>query len=410
MYRTLLLVGLFATIPIVTVADDVSDIPDDAKRTSTSGRVKETLSSAIDVDFFRFDVSKDRDYPSRDTSGNLTVTFSQKAPPGANPQAGWQIDLYSEQDLAIPLYTATLPETSLETTFEQGLAPGRYYYKVYSVDSVVFPVKEYTLQGSWQESTHYEKPPNDNTDTATALKANETYYGNLSSPSDSDFYSLSLQTPDLVTITLSQTTPDSDPNIGWQLRLLSPSLLQQEVVNVPLTTLSGTIQANLDVGIHYIFVKALPPANEGEEAQAPVGREYQLIANAPTVPPSPQNCEFVFTYAQNPITQHWAMFPTPCDVPTGWVSQTTQPDLFEVCPSKYATYTFPEQNKDGIGMLKIPYLDFMDQTGAEYLFKVDLQQEPQIEGTPLYRFQALPETLKLIRVLKEAPVEETPTP
>ena len=216
-----------------------------------------------------------------------------------------------------------------------------------------------------------------------------------------------------MTITLSQETLGSNPTIGWQFSLLSPHLPQPDVVNVPLTTLSGTIQANLDVGIHYIFVKALPPANEGEEAQAPVGREYQLFANAPTIPPSPQNCEFVFTYAQNPTTQHWAMFPTPCDVPTGWVSQTTQPELFEVCPSKYATYTFPEQNKDGLGKLRIPYLDITDQTGAEYLFKVDLQQEElqqTPEGIPLYRFQALPETLKLIRVLKEAPVEETPTP
>ena len=216
-----------------------------------------------------------------------------------------------------------------------------------------------------------------------------------------------------MTITLSQETPGSDPTTGWQLRILSPNPPQQEAVNVPLTTLSGTIQVNLDVGMHYIFVKALPPANEEEEAKAPTGREYQIIANAPTVPPSPQNCEFIFTYAQNPVTQHWAMFPTPCDVPVNWVSQTTPPELFEVCPSRYATYTFPEQNKDGIGLLKIPYVELTDETGAELLMQIEMQQDEiqqTPEGTPLYRFLLLLEKLKLVRVLKEAPVAETPAP
>jgi len=413
MHSTILLIGLFATIPITATAEDVSDTPEGAKSTSKNRGIKETLISATDVDFFRFDVSKDRDYPERDASGNITVTLSQKAPPGANPLVGWQLDLYSEKNFATPLYTATLPETRLDTQFEQGLSLGRYYYKVSSVDSGGFPTKEYTIQGSWEESTQYEKPPNDNTGAATAIRANEAYYGNLSSPSDIDVYRLTLQAPDSVTITLSQEMPNSDSTIGWQLRLLSPSLLQQEIVNVPSTTLKGTMQVNLEVGMHYIFVQALPPSDEEEETQAPVGRKYQVIANAPNAPVPPENCEFIFTYAQNPVTQHWAMFPTLCDVPPNWVSQTTLPELFEVCPSRYATYTFPDQNTDGIGMLKVPYLDLTDGLGNQLLVRIEMQQEEiqqTPEGIPLYRFQLLPEKLKLIRVLKEAPVEESPAP
>lgn len=394
MYRnTLFFSMLCATIPVATVAQDTGDTvgntPGDAKTTTYNGRLRETLSSPTDVDFFRFSVRTDRDNPEHDTSGNLTVNFSQKAPPGTNPNSGWRVELYSENDLANSLYSAILPETRLEIEFEQGLSPNTYYYKVSSVDNQVFPAAEYTLNSTWKEDTHYEKPPNDTADTATAIKANENYYGNLSSASDVDFYRISLTAPDAaVTVRLTQDSPGADSTIGWQLSLLSPTLPEQEIVNIPLTKLSGTTpQLSLEAGVHYIYVKALPQTSEvsedgktadkSEEELAPIGKSYKIIVNAPTVPQPPTECEFIFTYAQHPGTHRWATFATPCEVPAGWYSTQTPPETSEVCPSPHASYTFPKTNDDGSvqpGVAKIPLLDYEDDTG-KYIFRVELQQD-----------------------------------
>jgi hypothetical protein len=394
MYRTLFLVGLFASIPLAVMAEDVSDTPDKAKSTNTKGTSKDTLSSAADVDFFRFDVRTDRDNPARDTSGNITVTISQKSPPGINPQSGWRIELYSEKNLAQSLFTAILPETSLETEFEQGLSPGRYYYKVSSVDGVVFPAKEYTIKGAWEENTHYEKPPNDTPGEATAISVNENYYGNLSSNTDVDYYRFTLQVPDVVTITLSQQTPGFDAKKGWEFALLSQA---DQAIHLPSTlTQSQALQAELGVGEHYVFVKGLPSQEAEEGMSAPIGQGYELTVNAPSVAPPPAECPFVFTYAQNPQTNNWSTFPTPCDVPAGWFTQQEPPDAFETCPARYAIYTAPTEAKDGIGNLNIPFVDVKDELGNEYLFRVIMQQEGAIFTLG---------DVKLVRTLKTAPVE-----
>jgi hypothetical protein len=407
---TLLALGIAATLPIATLAqDDAGDTPKDAAKASKSRKIKATLSSPTDIDFFRFDIKKDKDIPGHDPSGNITVNFSQEAPPGANPKAGWQIELFSEEDLANSLFTTTLKETSLEVEFEQGLGEGRYYYKVSSLDSEVFPAAEYTLQGNWEESPNYERSPNDDTDSATVIKVNETYSGNLSSTKDVDVYRFGLETPDLVTITFSQDSPDSDETMGWLVRLLSPSLPEQPTIEMPSTALQRTMQAQLDVGTHFIFVSPLPPANEEDKLKAPVGQGYALTANAATVPPRPTECEFVFTYAQNPITQRWATFASPCDVPAGWFEQQNPPeDDSEVCPSPHASYTPPSVN-EGVrvpGIVNIPLLDYTDENGNQLLFRVNLQQE----GDGLsFIINDLVNDLKLIRVVEEGVVVEETT-
>ncbi|MDM8559643.1 hypothetical protein [Candidatus Parabeggiatoa sp. HSG14] len=407
MHRTtLFLCGLLAVAPVL--AEDVGNTPENAKRTSAKSRGVDTLSSSTDIDFYRFDVRQDKDNPGHDTSGNLTVNFSQETPPGANAKSGWRLDLYTEKDLGNSLFSVILPETSLEVEFEQGLSSGRYYYKVSSLDDTVFPTAEYTLRGYWEENANYEKAQNDSLETATALKANEVYYGNLSSMGDVDFYRLSLETPDIVTITLNQEIPGIDETVGWRLSLFSPTLPQQEVIDVPLTRLSGTIQVNLGIGVHYLFVKAM--SQEGEAGnqsanQALIGKRYQIIANAATVPAPPleSDCPFSFTYAQNPATGRWITAPTLCDVPTGWHSQPVPPEDFEACPSAHATYTPSVTEDDGTkikGKLKIPLLELTDNSGNEVLYRVEMNQEKMLDSPEGLLFHFLISEAKMIRVLE----------
>ena len=417
MYRTLMIFGLVALAPPLVMAEDVSDTLDGAKKISKS--VKETLLSATDVDFYKFTIRADRDNPDS-SSGNLTVTLSQEAPPGLNSQSGWKVDLYTETNLANALYAGILLETSLKVDFEQGLSPGNYYLRVSSLDSVVFPAAEYTLAKSWEESSYYEKQPNDDPDTANAITLNEVYYGNLSSGSDIDVYRFGLEVADSVTIKLSQKTPTFDSNIGWQFGLFSQL---DTLIDVPLNTLSGTLQADLDVGVHYLFVKALPQkVDETEETEteeseteeksetAPIGRRYELFVNAPSAPQRSEECPFVFTYAQSPLTNRWASFPTPCDVPVGWLSQQTVPETFEVCPSPHASYTAPKIDKLGTpiaGRVEIPLLDFEDEQGNAYILSVELEQTPNSDP-----IQFTPDVLKPIRFIGvevEAEVEAEET-
>ncbi|OQW92740.1 MAG: hypothetical protein BWK78_00730 [Thiotrichaceae bacterium IS1] len=51
-------------------------------------------------------------------------------------------------------------------------------------------------------------------------------------------------------------------------------------------------------------------------------------------------CIDVITYGQNPETGEWQTFPTPCEVPVGWVTSTTQPP--PQCPKEIIYGQNPE--------------------------------------------------------------------
>ncbi|MDM8564339.1 hypothetical protein QUF74_01650 [Candidatus Halobeggiatoa sp. HSG11] len=402
MRYTPLICGLLLISSPAIMAEDVGDTPADAKNVGTRAKVKETLVSPQDIDFYSFKIRESRE-PQVDNSGNMTVAFSQKSPPGMNPNSGWKLELFSETDFTNVLYTAILPETSLEIEFQQGLSTGNYYYKVSSLDGAVYPTSEYSLISSWKTDEHYEKSPNDTPDDATFLRANETYMGNLSSAIDVDYFHFNLETADTVTITLNQDVPGIHSNAGWQFGLLSQGL----VVDMPSTSqASNPLQVELGAGIHYLFVKSMPTDN----LQAiPVGRTYKIkvAAQNATPPQSSDACPFIFIYAQNPATQHWATFPTPCDVPVGWTTQTEIPNSAKVCPSSNSSYKWPSE-RDGVkspGKLVVPYLEFEDLDGGEYMFRVELNQEGEITPTTTaadFRFNV--GAIKLVRTIKKPDV------
>lgn len=51
-----------------------------------------------------------------------------------------------------------------------------------------------------------------------------------------------------------------------------------------------------------------------------------LLATLSTAVSAQQLCVQVITYGQNPQTGTWIEFPTPCDVPEGWVTSFSAPD------------------------------------------------------------------------------------
>lgn len=390
MHSLLLLILISLSIlvsPAEAQNEEENDTPEGAERISATSKKKSELYSPEDVDFFRIEIRADRADPTHDTSGNLTVTLSQESPPGADSNTGWQVDLYAEDDLANSLYTATLPETRLELKFEQALAPGRYYYKVSSLNAEKIPAKEYSLQGAWKESRFYEKPPNDTPPTATPLEVNNNYAGNLSSDDDIDFYQFSLATADTVTVTFNQDTPAADSTVGWEMGLFAQSSVGSPLqeARIPATKKSVTLQTPLAAGAYYVRVAAL---TQEKTKKAPAGRRYQLQVIATSVV-SGNLCPTAFTYAQNPLTTRWVAFPTRCDVPASWFSTQVRLTGIEACPSSYATY----RPKDG--SLRLPQVEASnDKNESLGVFAVKLQQIPA-EAQLL--FEVVPESLKQIK-------------
>ncbi|MBE9562198.1 MAG: hypothetical protein IMF12_04970 [Proteobacteria bacterium] len=400
MRYTSLICGLLLISPPVVMAEDAGDTPTTAKKVSSRTKIKETLTSPQDVDFYSFKIRASKE-AQVDNSGNVSVVFSQESPPGVNELSGWKVEIFSETDLANSVYTAILPETSLKTEFEQGLSIGTYYYKISSLNDEVFPAAEYQLFATWEVNSHYEKSPNETPDTAAFLRANETYYGNLSSIADVDYFHFNLEVPETVTIMLNQDVPGVYSDGGWQFGLLSQA---DSVIDVPSTSqTSDPLQVALGAGIHYLFIKSMPT---DDLQSVPVGRTYKIKVAVPNVlpPKSIDVCPFAFTYAQNPVSQNWATFTTPCDVPPGWFTQTEIPSSTKICPSVNSSYKWPYE-KDGVqnpGKVTVPYLDFTDLNGGEYMFRIELTQEGEMTPTTAatdLRFNI--GALKLIRVVKE---------
>lgn len=374
---------LFLLASMSTWADEEpNDKPDGAER--ISGRKTSALSSATDVDFFTFSIRKDSKNPDHDTSGNMTVNLSQKSPPGTQPKSGWRLDLYSGTDLGNSLYTAMLPETSLSVQFEQGLSPGTYYYKISSLDSEMAPTKEYTLKHTWEESKNYEKNPNDQPSTATPINLNEAYWGNLSTSKDADFYRFGLLNNDHIILTFQQDAPGANATIGWRVGLFSENSLSVPIqtADMPATTKSVVLEADLTIGVYYVRVIPLPQpeptdtsgnsgdsgstgdsgnsgsgdssttgsTNKPDSEKAPIGQRYQLTVKAVTFTGG-NLCPLTMMYGQNPTTMHWTAFPSECDVPPGWFSTTIAPIDFDVCPAPRVVYSDVDK------ILTIPEVD-----------------------------------------------------
>jgi len=96
------------------------------------------LSSAEDKDFFLL---------SMPAEGIVNVTLRQQSI-GTDRSVGWRLSLFSEFDLAAPLQTADLPETSVITGLQTDLflGVGNYYLAIESLNLNLVPQTTYELR------------------------------------------------------------------------------------------------------------------------------------------------------------------------------------------------------------------------------------------------------------------------
>lgn len=366
-YLKILLIWLFTITSISVMADDPitsesNDLPNGASRFSASGRdYKDSLYSASDVDFFKLTI---------DVPGNLTLKLGQKSP-GVDPNLAWQVDIYSEDNLANSFYSTRLQETSLSTEFEIGLSKGVFYVKVSSSNPEFAPLGGYVLTGYFEESDYFEKTPNFSPESATAVTPGQIYSGNLAASGMADYYRFSLTADDIITVVLSQTTPGLNPNIGWVLSLYSQETLNaplQEIV-LPETVKSAALPATLPTGVYYIRVGSL------NESFASTGR-YQLQVAVTNTVVDTGNCAQVLAYAQSPMTNDWVVFPSPCDVPFGWFTTLSMPadvgNLSSLTDPAHAS-VMPISTDGTSFLLKVPAVDVPNAQGGIDVFSTEIQ-------------------------------------
>jgi hypothetical protein len=91
------------------------------------------LSSATDMDYFRFSVA---------TDDQATIKFSQ-AVPGVDGNIGWTVGLFGENDLTNPIQSAGLAATMTSIQLDTPLKAGTYYLVVTSKNTAAAPTENY---------------------------------------------------------------------------------------------------------------------------------------------------------------------------------------------------------------------------------------------------------------------------
>ena len=347
--------------------NDGNDVPADAKRIPLTDRTQKgnDLSSTGDVDYFSFFLQ---------SSGKLTVTLESETL-GNDPNAGWRVDLYTDDNVQDSLNFLVLPETMLTQTFEQGVtgAPDgrgtRYYLKVSSLSAEKLPIQPaYLITGNFEEGAGYEEERNNEPANATNITLNKEFKGTLSSAQDVDYYIFGLEQDDFVSIQFRQDHPGANADIGWGIGLFSQrdvsAPLKGQQLNLPEATLDLGLQpppletnpnVNLEKGVYYLKVFSM------NEESAPNSR-YYLKVNGSSAPGDV--CAQVISYAQNPNTFRWYEFATACDVPVGWPTTGAAPEGFGG--------TIPTYASKG-EMLTIPELNILEDGEIVGVFSVKLR-------------------------------------
>ncbi len=217
---------------------------------------------------------------------------------------------------------------------------------------------------------------------------NQRYIGNLSRTTEVDYYRFSLTADDLVSINLTQDSPGVNSTLGWTLTLFSAQTLDVPLQSVNMTETASAVSlpANLPLtaGVYYLRVNSLNP-------QSVSANSYQITVNATSQGDPNRVCAEVIAYGQHPVTLRWAAFPTPCDIPVGWVSQLTAPD--GVSLQATGAMKRPRFASD-TSLLDIPAVEIPNVTGVIEVYQAQLRL---ISTQPTYQFELVPSSLAAVK-------------
>lgn len=152
-----------------------------ANKIAFGNSITASLSDANDVDYFKVSPTE---------NGRIRFIFEHKY---SSSKADWRVTVYKHQgDELVELSSRTVKLNDNETVELPyiGAVAGEYYYVKVELCCAGVEKKNYTIHARLLASDYFEKELNESYGTATVMKTNQTYNGNVSSSKDYDYYKI----------------------------------------------------------------------------------------------------------------------------------------------------------------------------------------------------------------------------
>ena len=254
----------------LTAVDEFSTVefePNNSTEVSQAVNFNKTyegqLSSMSDVDFYTFAI---------DNTAKLEIAFQSEL----RESNGWKYELLNEEGGVLSASFCDFTDCENGETLSVGVQSGTYYLKVLpesdSSSESFLPDGAYffTLTAVDDFST-VEFEPNNSTEVSQAVNFNETYEGQLSSMTDVDFYTVTVEKTKKLEITFQSELRESN---GWKYELLNEegSVLGASFCDFTDCENGETLSVGVQSGTYYL--KVLPESDSSNESFLPDGAYF----------------------------------------------------------------------------------------------------------------------------------------
>ncbi len=177
---------------------------------------QDALDSAGDIDYYKFTITE---------KGYFNIRFAPD--PGVVPESindGWNIEIYSENDLINPLRKAGGIVTAYESV-NMPMKAGNYYVLVKAKsnwsDRWAPAGCMYHITAAFTKNDAWESEGNDTWQEATLISENRTYFGNMHHDDDSDWYKVNVTKAGTMQLSMKQGSDVSSEQVkkGWEVSL-----------------------------------------------------------------------------------------------------------------------------------------------------------------------------------------------
>ena len=212
-----------------------------------------------DTDMFRFTTTK---------QGYFQVQLGRNAADGNDIRAGWEVKVLDEN--GVDLTTVTGVKENWTSVILPYAEPGRTFYLQVAPVSWGIPKHcVYDVTISQTEATDWEAEPNGTKETATTIRAGQTYQGITMAREDEDYYKLAVSAAGKLKVELrpSDTNLSDSIHAGWDIFVYDKDL--KEVTKRNGVKTADSVSFNVKKGTYYILVK-------GVSWSSPVKCRYEL--------------------------------------------------------------------------------------------------------------------------------------